>query len=102
MADRGQLRRIAPRVPPVGTRTRAEANTHEPFEFILARNDYCLPPRTETHRLIGTTDHEMGLSWSDYCGSLCACGFSLDRTVVIRRDGTVLCVFGDRKPLAQI
>jgi hypothetical protein len=41
---------------------------------------------------------EMGLKWSNYCGSLCACWFDLDRTVILRRDGTVLCVFGDRKP----
>ena len=41
---------------------------------------------------------EMGLRWSNYCGSLCACSFDLDRTVVLRRDGTVLCVFGDQRP----
>ena len=45
---------------------------------------------------------EMDLSWSDYCGSLCACGFHLNRTVVIRRDGTVLCVFGDQKPMVVV
>ena len=45
---------------------------------------------------------EMGLSWSNYCGPECACWFSLDRTVVLRRDGTVLCVFGDRKPSVTV
>ena len=45
---------------------------------------------------------EMGLSWSNYCGSECACGFHLDRTVVLRRDGTVLCVFGDQKPMVVV
>ena len=45
---------------------------------------------------------DMGLSWSNYCGPLCACGFHLDRTVVLRRDGTVLCVFGDRKPMVVV
>jgi Carboxypeptidase regulatory-like domain len=45
---------------------------------------------------------EMRLSWSNYCGSLCACSFSLDRTVLLRRDGTVLCVFGDRKPMVVV
>jgi protocatechuate 3,4-dioxygenase beta subunit len=45
---------------------------------------------------------EMRLEWSDYCGSLCACGFSLDRTVLLRRDGTVVCVFGDRKPIVGV
>ncbi|HYQ89801.1 MAG TPA: carboxypeptidase-like regulatory domain-containing protein [Candidatus Binatia bacterium] len=41
---------------------------------------------------------EMGFKWSNYCGSLCACSFDLDRTVILRRDGTALCVFGDRRP----
>lgn len=41
---------------------------------------------------------ELSLEWSDYCGSLCACGFGLDRTVLLRPDGTLVCVFGDRKP----
>jgi hypothetical protein len=45
---------------------------------------------------------EMGLRWSDYCGSLCACGFHLDRTVVLSRDGSVLCVFGDQKPMVVV
>ena len=45
---------------------------------------------------------EMRLNWSDYCGSECACGFSLDRTVVLRRDGTILCVFGDREPMVVV
>jgi len=45
---------------------------------------------------------EMGLKWSNYCGSLCACWFHLDRTVVLRRDGTVLCVFGDQKPMVVV
>jgi hypothetical protein len=45
---------------------------------------------------------EMKLEWSDYCGSLCACGFHLDRTVILRRDGTVLCVFGDKKPMVVV
>jgi hypothetical protein len=41
---------------------------------------------------------EMKLSWFNYCGPVCALSFHLDRTVVLRADGTVLCVFGDRKP----
>jgi len=41
---------------------------------------------------------ELSLEWSDYCGSLCACGFLLDRTVLLRPDGSLVCVFGDRKP----
>jgi len=45
---------------------------------------------------------DMGLRWSNYCGSLCACAFHLDRTVVLRRDGTVLCVFGDQKPMVIV
>jgi hypothetical protein len=45
---------------------------------------------------------ELGLRWSNYCGSTCACLFNIDRTVVIRRDGTVLCVFGDRKPRVTV
>jgi hypothetical protein len=45
---------------------------------------------------------EMGLKWSNYCGSLCACSFSLNRTVLIRPDGTVLCVFGDQKPMVIV
>lgn len=45
---------------------------------------------------------EMGMRWSNYCGSLCACDFDLDRTVVLRRDGTILCVFGDRKPMVVV
>jgi hypothetical protein len=45
---------------------------------------------------------EMGLKWSNYCGSLCACSFRLDRTVLIRPDGTVLCVFGDQKPMVTV
>jgi hypothetical protein len=45
---------------------------------------------------------EMGLQWSNYCGSLCACGFHLDRTVVLSRDGSVLCVFGDQKPMVVV
>lgn len=45
---------------------------------------------------------DMGLRWSNYCGPVCACSFNLDRTVVIRRDGTVLCVFGDRKPMVVV
>lgn len=44
----------------------------------------------------------MKVRWSDYCGRLCACGFDLDREVVVRRDGTVLCVFGDRKPMVTV
>ena len=44
----------------------------------------------------------MKLSWSDYCGSLCACWFDLERTVVLRRDGTVLCVFGDQRPMVTV
>ena len=45
---------------------------------------------------------EMKLSWWDYCGSLCACGFDLDRTVLFLPDGTLVCVFGDRKPLVGV
>ena len=45
---------------------------------------------------------DMHLEWSNYCGSLCACSFSLDRTVLLRRDGTVLCVFGDEKPTVVV
>jgi carboxypeptidase family protein len=45
---------------------------------------------------------ELRLSWSDYCGSLCACSFDLNRTVVLRADGTVLCVFGDQKPMVIV
>jgi len=45
---------------------------------------------------------QMKLSWWDYCGRLCACGFDLDRDVVVRGDGTVLCVFGDRKPMVVV
>jgi hypothetical protein len=45
---------------------------------------------------------DMRLRWSNYCGSLCACDFHLDRTVVLRRDGTVLCVFGDQKPMVVV
>jgi carboxypeptidase family protein len=41
---------------------------------------------------------EMKLSWSNYCGPLCACWVDLDRTVLIRADGTVVWIFGDRKP----
>jgi hypothetical protein len=41
---------------------------------------------------------EMRLEWSNYCGPLCACSLNLDRTVLIRPDGTVVCVFGDQKP----
>lgn len=41
---------------------------------------------------------DLKLEWSNYCGNLCACWFQLDRTVVLRPDGTVLCVFGDRRP----
>ena len=44
----------------------------------------------------------MGLTWSNYCGSECACWFRLDRTVVLRPDGTVLCVFGDQKPMVIV
>jgi len=45
---------------------------------------------------------ELGLRWSNYCGLTCACFFHLDRTVVLRRDGTVLCVFGDQKPMVVV
>lgn len=45
---------------------------------------------------------EMRLEWSNYCGSLCACDFHLERTVVLRADGTVVCVFGDRKPMVVV
>lgn len=45
---------------------------------------------------------EMRLNWSNYCSPLCACSFRLDRTVVLRRDGTVLCVFGDQKPMVMV
>jgi len=45
---------------------------------------------------------ELRLSWSNYCGSLCACSFNLNRTVVLRADGTVLCVFGDQKPMVIV
>jgi len=45
---------------------------------------------------------EMGLSWSNYCGSLCACSFDLNRTVILRPDGTVLCVFGDQRPMVVV
>lgn len=45
---------------------------------------------------------DLHLSWSDVCGSLCACSFQLDRTVVLRQDGTVLCVFGDREPMVIV
>ncbi len=45
---------------------------------------------------------EMGMHWSNYCSPECACFFSLDRTVVLRRDGTVLCVFGDQKTKAVV
>jgi carboxypeptidase family protein len=45
---------------------------------------------------------EMRLHWSNYCGPVCACSFRLDRTVVLRRDGTVLCVFGDQKPMVMV
>ncbi len=41
---------------------------------------------------------DLKLEWSDYCGTTCACWFKLDRTVVLRPDGAVLCVFGDRRP----
>ncbi len=45
---------------------------------------------------------ELRLSWSNYCGPLCACSFSLNRTVVLRADGTVLCVFGDQRPMVVV
>jgi len=45
---------------------------------------------------------DLRLSWSNYCGSLCACSFDLNRTVVLRADGTVLCVFGDQKPMVIV
>ena len=45
---------------------------------------------------------ELRLSWSNYCSPLCACSFDLNRTVVLRADGTVLCVFGDQKPMVIV
>jgi len=37
----------------------------------------------------------MRLTWSNHCGSLCALGFSKERTVVLTREARVLAVFGD-------
>lgn len=45
---------------------------------------------------------EMHLKWFNYCSPLCACWFDLDRTVLIRADGHVLCVFGDSKPTVAV
>jgi hypothetical protein len=45
---------------------------------------------------------KMRLDWSDYCGSTCACGFNLDRTVVLRADGKVVCVLGDKRPVVAV
>jgi hypothetical protein len=45
---------------------------------------------------------ELKLGWSNYCGTTCACFFDLDRTVVLRPDGSVVCVIGDRKPMVVV
>jgi hypothetical protein len=45
---------------------------------------------------------DLKLEWMNYCGTTCACMFHLDRTVVLRADGTVLCVFGDRRPMVVV
>jgi carboxypeptidase family protein len=45
---------------------------------------------------------KMSLEWSDYCGSLCALYFRLDRTVLLRPDGTVVGIFGDRRPMMMV
>jgi len=45
---------------------------------------------------------ELKLSWFNYCGSQCACWFDLDRIVLLRPDGTLVCVFGDRKPMVTV
>lgn len=66
-----------------------------------------ISPRRETFSRDGRVFQdvfvvEMGLSWSNYCSPLCACFFKLDRTVILRPDGGVLCVFGDRKPSVMV
>lgn len=38
---------------------------------------------------------DMVLSWSQYCGNLCAMGFTKKRLVVLDKDGNVRAVFGD-------
>src|SRR5262245_66397979 len=40
---------------------------------------------------------EMGLKWSNYCGPICACFFELDGYVLVRLDGSIVCVFCERQ-----
>lgn len=42
------------------------------------------------------------LSWSNYCGPLCALGFQQDRVVVLSPEGEVLWVSGDRQSSALV
>ena len=44
----------------------------------------------------------MFLSWSAYCGPLCAMGFNKSREVVVSNDGTVLAVSGDGTPGVEV
>jgi hypothetical protein len=45
---------------------------------------------------------DLKLEWWNYCSPTCACMFHLERTVLLRPDGTVVCVFGDRKPRVAV
>ncbi|MGE5180185.1 MAG: carboxypeptidase-like regulatory domain-containing protein [Bacteroidota bacterium] len=84
---------------------RGDASRTRGFRMIATTFSYdaTVSPGPTTYKRAGHTFEDvyvvtMRLAWSDYCGNLCACGFGLDRTVVLRPDGTVVWVFGDRKP----
>jgi hypothetical protein len=49
-------------------------------------------------RLKDVYEVTMALSWSQYCGSLCAMGFSKKRTVILDKEGKVLMILGDEQP----
>jgi len=44
----------------------------------------------------------MRLEWSDYVGPLGICSYRLDRTVILRPDGTVLWIGGDQRPMVAV